>query len=67
MYLWTNSANNVIYTEALSSGTSNLVFPAVRQSDAGEYRCIAQNEWGRNVTSNSGNLQVVTPGNKLHQ
>jgi len=56
----------VIHTEASSSGTSTLVFPAVRQSDAGEYRCIVQNEWGRTVTSKSASLQVVTSGNKLH-
>ena len=62
IYLWTNSSNYPVYTEASSSGTSHLIFPAVGLSDAGEYRCTVQNEWGRQVMSNTANIQVEIPG-----
>ena len=62
IYMWTNSSDDIVYTEASPSGTSSLVFPAVRPSDAGEYRCIVQNEWGQQVTSRPANLQVEMPG-----
>ena len=62
VYLWTNSSNDVVYLEASSSGISNLIFSVVRPSDSGEYRCIVQNEWGAQVTSEPANLQVMTPG-----
>ena len=64
-YLWTNSSDYSVYTEASSSGTSRFVIPAVGLSDAGEYRCIVQNEWGQQVTSKSADIQVEIPGNKL--
>ena len=62
VYLWTNSSNDVVYLEASPSGTSNLVFPVVRASDSGEYRCTVQNEWGAQVASQPANLQVMIPG-----
>ena len=65
-YLWTNSSNYPVYTEASSSGTSSLVFPAVRPIDSGEYRCIVQNEWGQQVTSTPASIQVEIPGNEFH-
>ena len=65
IYLWTNSSDYPVYTEASSSGTSRLVFSAVGPSDSGEYRCIVQNEWGQQVTSNPANLQVEIPGNEF--
>lgn len=65
MYIWTNSSNDVVYTEMSSSGSSTFVFSAVGPSDSGEYRCIVQNEWGAQVTSQSANLRVVIPGNQI--
>ena len=62
IYLWIDSSNNLIHSEASPSGTSNLVFLVARPSDSGEYRCIVQNEWGAQVTSEPANLQVMTPG-----
>ena len=61
-YSWTNSSNDVVYSEASSSGTSSLVFPVVRPSDSGEYRCTVQNEWGAQATSKRADLQVMIPG-----
>ena len=61
-YSWTNSSNDVVYSEASPSGTSSLVFPVVRPSNSGEYRCIVQNEWGAQVISKRADLQVITPG-----
>lgn len=61
IYLWTNSSNNLVYSEASPSGNSSLVFPVVRPSDSGEYRCIVQNEWGEQVISKPAALQVMTP------
>ena len=58
-YLWTKNSSNLVYTEASSSGTSNLVFSVVRPSDSGEYTCTVQNEWGAQVTSKPAYL---TPG-----
>ena len=66
LYLWTNSSNDVVYSEASSSGTSSLVFSVVRPSDSGEYRCTVQNEWGAQVTSEPASLQVTVPGNEFH-
>ena len=62
VYLWTNSSNDVVYSEASPSGISNLVFSVVRPSDSGEYKCIVQNEWGAQVTSEPASLQLMTPG-----
>ena len=63
IYLWTNSSNDVIYSEASPSGTSSLVFPVVRPSDTGQYKCTVQNEWGARVTSEPASLRVKVPGN----
>ena len=63
IYLWIDSSDTLIYSEAPPSGTSNLMFPVARPSDSGEYRCIVQNEWGAQVTSEAANLQVMVPGN----
>ena len=65
IYLWINSSDHLVYTEASSSDTSSLIFPAVGLSDAGEYRCIVQNEWEQQVMSNTANLQVEIPGNEF--
>ena len=62
VYLWTDSSNDEVYSEASPSGTSNLVFPVVRSSDSGEYKCTVQNEWGAQVTSQPASLQVMIPG-----
>ena len=64
VYLWTNSSNDVVYTEASSSGSSSLVFSVVRPNYSGEYRCTVENEWGAQDTSKTASLQVMVPGNE---
>jgi len=63
VYTWTR-LNQVVLVEAVSSGTSNLDFLAVKTSDAGDYVCTVENEWGTQVTSRPATLQVIIPGSK---